>query len=337
MILADKIIELRKKEGMSQEELAEKIGVSRQSVSKWEGALSTPDMNKILALSELFGVSTDYLLKDSIESLENAPQTEETDHTSDGEPLHPVDLETANGFLSNNEKNAVQIAFGVMLCIISPAAMIVLAACGETGALPISETKGFYIGLVVLIALVAAAVAIFVTRGIQAGPFESLKQDPLDTAYGVDGMVKERRMQYGAVHTRDLTIGILLCVISCMPLFIANIVGEDDDTIGVLHGSGLVTAVCVAILLILVGIGVFMIVKTATIWTGFQVLLEEGDYTRTAKKLSKRIGGIYWSVATAAYLLISFLTGRWEMTWILWPVAGVLYGIVAQFYKSRAR
>ena len=64
MILADKIIELRKKNGWSQEELAEKVGVSRQSVSKWEGALSVPDLDKILLMSRIFGVSTDYLLKD---------------------------------------------------------------------------------------------------------------------------------------------------------------------------------------------------------------------------------------------------------------------------------
>ena len=64
MILADKIIQLRKRCGMSQDELAELINVSRQSVSKWEGALSVPDLDKILKMSEIFGVSTDYLLKD---------------------------------------------------------------------------------------------------------------------------------------------------------------------------------------------------------------------------------------------------------------------------------
>ena len=64
MILADKIIRLRKKNGWSQEELAEKMQVSRQAVSKWEGAQTIPDLEKILMLSRLFGVTTDYLLKD---------------------------------------------------------------------------------------------------------------------------------------------------------------------------------------------------------------------------------------------------------------------------------
>ena len=67
MILADKIVSLRKKAGWSQEELAEQLGVTRQSVSKWEGAQSVPDMDKVVQMSRLFGVTTDYLLKDEIE------------------------------------------------------------------------------------------------------------------------------------------------------------------------------------------------------------------------------------------------------------------------------
>ena len=62
MILADKIILLRKRKGWSQEELAEQLGVTRQSVSKWEGAQSVPDIQKIIQMSEIFGVTTDYLL-----------------------------------------------------------------------------------------------------------------------------------------------------------------------------------------------------------------------------------------------------------------------------------
>ena len=59
MNLADKIIEERKKNGWSQEELASKLGVSRQAVSKWESSGSIPDLQRILQMSELFGVTTD--------------------------------------------------------------------------------------------------------------------------------------------------------------------------------------------------------------------------------------------------------------------------------------
>lgn len=61
--LADRIQQLRKQNSLSQEQLADKLHVSRQAVSKWESAQSQPDLDKILAMSELFRVSTDYLLK----------------------------------------------------------------------------------------------------------------------------------------------------------------------------------------------------------------------------------------------------------------------------------
>ena len=64
MILADKIMEERKKNGWSQEELADKLSVSRQAVSKWERAQSVPDLQRVIQLAEIFNVSTDYLLKD---------------------------------------------------------------------------------------------------------------------------------------------------------------------------------------------------------------------------------------------------------------------------------
>ena len=64
MNMAEKIMDLRKKKGWSQEELAERLGVTRQSVSKWESGQSVPDLNKIVFMSDLFGVTTDYLLKE---------------------------------------------------------------------------------------------------------------------------------------------------------------------------------------------------------------------------------------------------------------------------------
>ena len=70
MTFSDKLIALRKKAGWSQEELAERLNVSRQSVSKWESAQSMPDIDKILQLSSLFSVTTDCLLKDTQDTMD---------------------------------------------------------------------------------------------------------------------------------------------------------------------------------------------------------------------------------------------------------------------------
>ena len=100
MILADKIIRLRKKNGWSQEDLADKMSVSRQAVSKWEGAQTIPDLEKILQLSVLFGVTTDYLLKDEIED------EELTNDTSSDTTVKRISIEEANAYIEQRKKAA---------------------------------------------------------------------------------------------------------------------------------------------------------------------------------------------------------------------------------------
>ena len=116
MILADKIMTLRKKNGWSQEELASQLGVSRQSVSKWESAGSIPDLDKILQMSRIFGVSVDYLLKDELETEEYTSE----DYPDSGEPIRRVSMDEAYGYMEATDKASRQIGFGVTLCILSP-------------------------------------------------------------------------------------------------------------------------------------------------------------------------------------------------------------------------
>lgn len=84
MKLPDKIIALRKAQGWSQEDLAEKLDVSRQAVSRWENGTAQPDAQNLLLISKLFDVTTDYLLNDDYESDRDIPAvrtaTQETDH-----------------------------------------------------------------------------------------------------------------------------------------------------------------------------------------------------------------------------------------------------------------
>ena len=65
MDISEKILQLRKASNMTQEQLAERVSVSRQSVSKWEGGQAVPELDKLLGLSKVFNVTTDYLLRPS--------------------------------------------------------------------------------------------------------------------------------------------------------------------------------------------------------------------------------------------------------------------------------
>ena len=190
MILADKIIDLRKKNGWSQEDLAAQLGVSRQSISKWEGAQSVPDMNRILKLSEIFGVSTDYLLKDEI----SAPEYVEAVETVSG--LRSVSMEEAAEFLDIKRNVSGRVALGVMLCILSPVLLIGLSAAQEYGKVPLTESAAAGIGLTVLIALIGCAVALFIRTGQAEEKYAFMEKEDIDTAYGVKGMAEDRRKEY---------------------------------------------------------------------------------------------------------------------------------------------
>ena len=330
MILADKIIDLRKKSGWSQEELAEKLDVSRQSISKWEGAQSIPDMNKILKLSEVFGVSTDYLLKDELAIPEGAGSVPVD---TESEEIR-VSMEEAVSFLEHRNLSSSRVSLGVMLCIFSPVLLILLAGMQESGLVRLKERQVTGIGVTVLFLLVGAAVGLFVLTGIRGNRYEYFEKEAIDTEYGVDGLARDKREKYRPTFTRCLTIGIVMCVMAVIPLFIAMSVFDNKNDMPYVAS--------VAVMLIIIGVGVMLIVRSSIIWGGLNMLLEEGDYTRKRKEEERKngpIAAIYWCVAIAVYLAYSFITGRWDISWIVWPVAGALYGaieVIMRIVRSRA-
>lgn len=326
MILADKIINERKKNGWSQEDLAEQLSVSRQSVSKWEGAQAVPDIQKIIAMADIFGVSTDYLLKDNIEPEEYVPSDITCDNASviagaARESIRTVSYDEACEFLDKSKANAPRIANAVSACIISPVVLIGLAGLSEESIFGISENLAAGIGLVVLLLIVAAAVFILVTTGMQMKQYEFFELERIETAYGVSGMVREKKRAFESKRTLTTAIGVIICILCPMPLLIASL-SEAKDYIVVLM---------VSVLLVIVSIAVNMFIRVGNVWRSYEKLLQEGDYTSHNKEVNKKnakIGGVYWSVVLAGYLAWSFITMNWHITWIVWPIAAVLYGVI---------
>ena len=395
MIFADKLIDLRKKNGWSQEDLAEKLEVSRQSISKWESAQSMPDMNRMLKLSELFSVTTDYLLKDEIEP-ERLPEQrivgQETEFSN-----RQVSMDEASDFLKYRSISARRISLGVVMCILSPVLLILL--CGiqanwiaglstpqitsafsfpvillfclgavaliafsvrqaETGMRSVwgffggelllivgltflvlhlfsagwtlSEAQACGLGLLFLFLLIGGAVALFVTTGLRGSRFEYLQTELIETAYGVEGMVKDRREKYRKTFYSQLTTGIVLCVLALIPLIAAMIAFGEGDAEPWRQIPHIIGA---ALMLALLSGGVLMIVHSSILWGSYQILLEEGDYNRTRKRFVKRNEALtiaYWSLAIAIYFSWSFLSGDWNLTWIVWLIAGVCYPVVCE-------
>lgn len=317
MIFADKLIQLRKKAGWSQEELAEQMNVTRQSVSKWEGAQSVPDLEKMIRLSELFGVSTDYLLKDNIEDTDCSSALVE-----DIPVLRRVSMEEANAFISVKAETAKSIALATFLCILSPICLIVLSVASEVTDMGLSENAAAGIGMIVLLIIVAAAVAIFISSGRKTAAYEYLEKEIFETEYGVTGMVKERKAQYNATYTRNNIIGACLCIMSVIPLFGGAVFNEDNE---------LLIVFMLAVFLIVAGIGVVHFIRSGVVWASYEKLLQEGDYTKEKKKnqsVASSVSGAYWLIVTAIYLAYNFITDNWDKSWIVWPIAGVMFPVV---------
>ena len=324
MIFADKLIALRKKSSWSQEELAEKLGVTRQSVSKWEGAQSVPDIDKILQLSRLFGVTTDYLLKDEL----GEPEYTAVD---DAPALRKVTLAQANDYLTQAHANAPKMALATALCVLSPVPLIALGALAEYGYFRADFATG--LGLCTLLVLVAVAVVLFMQCGAAVKPYEFLEKEPIDTEYGVTGLAHERRDAFAVQYNRGNTLGTVLCILCAVPLFAAMMFLDTD----------ILAAAAVCLLLVLVACGVYAFVRVGTVQDALNQLLEEGDFTRDAKARKgaiRAVAAAYWLVVVAIFLFYTFGpygNGQPEYSWFIWAIAGVIFAAVMVVMKAVQR
>lgn len=262
MILADKIIDLRKKNGWSQEELGEQLGVSRQAVSKWESMQTVPDINKIIAMAEVFGVSTDYLLKDEMEE----PEKKETKETpiEKNASKRIVTMEEANAYLLAVKDASRGIGIGLFLFCVSPIAATILYALGVGGNVPFTADKGAMFGTIIQTFILAVAVIVFVLSGVKLSKFSYLKRDTFETEYGVAGMVKELMKTNEHTHLLRIIIGVALCFVSVIPLMACSMLAGENDLVIAIGGS---------VMLLMIGVGVYLLVHACVLWRGFKKLL----------------------------------------------------------------
>ena len=318
MTFSEKISALRKQKGWSQEELAEKLMVTRQAVSKWESAQSMPDLDKLVQLSEALGVSTDYLLKD--EQAQSAPVPATAEQTV--KPRH-VTQEEAKRFLQLQMAAIPKTTLGVALCVWSPIALIGLPVLRSTLNWGFPEEICSGIGLCALLVMVAAGVALLLTARGTLREFEYLEREPIETDNGAREQALHMQREMASFCTRQNTIGVVLCILSVLPLFALMCVPGVPDGYYSL-------AVCA--LLLLVGIACLLLVRMGSMRGAVDKLLEQGDYTRENKAKSRFVGAVsaaYWLVVTAAFLFYTFGpkgNGQPQYSWFIWAIAGVLYG-----------
>lgn len=314
MILADKIIELRKQFGWSQEDLAAKLDVSRQSVSKWESARSIPDLTKIIKMADLFGVSTDYLLKDEIETVEPGGSDRDSN-------LIKISLDKANAYIESKVAAAKQIAIGVSIIMMAVAPLMILLALSAAPTIALDSSDAVAIGLIALLILVAIGVSFFIRSSHHGSNFPEIENEEIELAYGVSGIINDKLKNYRQRYTSLISIAVMMFILAATPLIVSAIM-EASETIILLM---------VALMLAILATGIFLVIPTSARYNGYRLLLQEGEYSprrKPARRRAEKIGSVYWPVVTAIYLGWSFWTMAWGITWIIWPVSGVAFGAV---------
>lgn len=314
MKLADKIIKLRKEMGWSQEELAEKMDVSRQSVSKWEGALSIPDINKIIRLGEIFGVSTDYLIKDEIE--EASPIESKSDDFQTR-----ISLDDAYAFADIEYKKSRVISWSVFIMISSIIPLLSLLAIsgGQDSIMP--KNLATAIGFIVFFVLISLSISLIIRVSHKEKIVEIIESTNFELEYGSEGIFRDKLEEYRPKYNRVLSTSIMLFIVCPLPLIVSSILGAS---------SFIILMMC-CLLLLLIAIGVLILIPTSSLYESYRKLLHEGQYSKDNAESNKRvmlIAGIYWPTVVAIYIGWSLWTMAWGTTWIIWPVAAVLFAAV---------
>lgn len=375
MILADKIIKGRKKLGMSQEELAEKMEVSRQAVSKWESNQSMPEIEKILQLSRLFGVTTDYLLKEEIETEEYivssaAPAAESTDKGGTGSvqtapaekteevsadnktvsiegqnevnteaPISVVKTltcEQAREYLKQRGVDARNTAIEMFLCIFSVVPFLLLNTVGGSGNEGESLSAAGFAGIIIMLLIITIAVVLYIFTGYKKDPYEFLEKEPFEAEKGVEEMAREQLTAFSDSYSKMNIIGLILCLMAAIPLF-CFVWDKNEITVMV----GLSAA------LVLTGLGSAFFILGRVRYEAMQRLLNKGDNVKkakNAKKLKTAVAVIYWVNAVVVYLLLSLILDNMfyyqnsNFSWIVFAVAGVLFPaslMICDFVQNR--
>lgn len=334
MNLSEKIIKLRKSKGWSQEELAEKLGVSRQAVSKWESNMSTPDLDKIVLLTDLFGVTSDYLIKDNSEPLTIEKEKILNQQKEVNSNVY-LSNEQVESYLTLNKKSSLGIAFGVASMIISPVLLIVLhGLVALVTANPdiainrlITHTFANIIGLSTLFIFITIGIILLISFGLKYEKLEKLEKENLI----VEKQTKDELANLKDKKTTKFAVLIGVGVGLILTSFLAVVI------LGILEVHKGVIILVSALLVLNVAISTAIFIVAGMRYEMYSIMLQIDEYTVKDKETNKIVDiltPIYWPIVVAAYLITSFLTKRWDRTWIIFPVAALVFVVLKAIIKA---
>jgi len=308
MILADKIIKLRKQSAWSQEELAEKMNISRQSVSKWESANSIPDLNRIIMLADIFDVSTDFLLKDEYETFEAKVENKDSS-------VAQISMEQALKYVEQKMETSVLTTKGVMLCLCSVIPLFFFLAMAETSRLNLTGDMAAGLGVLSIVIMVSIAISFFIKINQYENDVAVIDNEPFELAYGVHSAFQEKLQKFRPQYNLRLSIAIFLFIFSFVPMMFSGMFFEGTD----------ITLMMLIVLMLIIATGIYIISPVSARFEAYNNILKDNTEQSKRSKRAEKLAAFYWPLLTAIFLGWSLWTMNWAITWIIWPVGGVFF------------
>lgn len=212
MKLGQKIAGLRKKSSLSQEALAEKMNVSRQAVSKWESNQSIPDIEKIVDLSELFGVTTDYLLKNGTPSFELPGKSSEEKIEK---ALPAITDQEIDQYLEVAKKAAHFESLSIALFFLAIASF-----CLFSTLVFISHNIFGTVAYTAPIIIIAIALGYFIHAKLMMHEFKSITQNKFALTSTQNDLIDSSAHEFRNKNNRRIVIGVVLCILAIIPLIL---------------------------------------------------------------------------------------------------------------------
>lgn len=245
--------------------------------------------------------------------------------SNETEGIH-VTLEEAKQYCKDNAKAGIRYGIASMLCVLSP--IMLLLVGGLQDEMGFAESITVAGGFVPLLLFIACGVALFVITGISMEKYEKYEKEILYIDYSTKQFLEAQREAEKMTFALQIALGVFLCIVAVMPLIIVGSMELKSDIPCVL---------CVLIMLAIISVAVFFFVSAGTKSDGYHVLLQEEEYCADRKRKGTPIhifDSIYWPAVTLIYLAWSFITMDWHITWVIWPVAGLLNAVIEAILRA---
>lgn len=311
MTIGEKIKKLREEQNISQEHLAKMLDVSWRLVAKWERSDAIPEIDKIVRLSEIFGVSTDVLINDDIElNSTEAPKKQK----------HTLSFSEVSEFIEAKSKAARFISASTFLIMLSVGIMLIIFN------LPfLQKPLGTVLGISFFIISVAISVGIYIWSYYLTARYEYINKGDFTLAYTSLSYIDDTERKNAQTYAVRNIAATIICIISVIPLISTYIIA---------NGNYLYVTIALAVTLSISGVGISMFIISGVERSAIASLKEtRHSQISYSKRLEDSIESAFWTIVTAVYLLYSFKSGNWDKSWIIFVFAAAISGIISLVFS----